>query len=220
MNIHAVYHFFSVRFRPRRMKRLVAAMPEIAQPSTSIIDIGGTCNWWSMAGIRGKNILIVNLDERLRSETERDGFRFEAADARSLPYHDLAFDLAISNSVIEHVGTLEDQRAFAREIRRCSRAMYLQTPNRWFFVEPHIIGVFIHWLPLSAYRHLVRWLSVWGWVNKPTQLQVDQLLSSIRLLSRREMEELFPDLEIRRECFLGMTKSFEVIFRPPTSRNS
>ena len=201
------------RFRPRRIRRLMAELPEIKQPDKKIIDIGGAPGWWEFAGIRGKNILIVNLDNSLQEITEKQGFSFSCADGRALPYRDKEFDLAVSNSVIEHAGTFNDQIRFAAEIRRCAKAFYLQTPHKWFFVEPHIIGPFIHWLPYSIYRRLVRWLSVWGWVNKPTQQQVDQFLGDTRLLTRREMQALFPGLEVRAERFLGMTKSFEIIHR-------
>lgn len=215
MNIHDVYGFFMARFRPRRMRRLIANVPEIAKPDTSIIDVGGSGDWWVMLGIRGPNILIVNLDDTMREETEKQGYRFEVVDARRLPYEDKAFDLAVSNSVIEHVGDFADQQRFVKEMLRCGKTIYLQTPNKWFFVEPHTIAVFIHWLPLSIYRKLVRWFSVWGWVNKPTQKQVDDLLATIRLLNRREMEQLFPGLPLQTETFLGMTKSFEIVYRPP-----
>jgi hypothetical protein len=50
-------------------------------------------------------------------------------------------------------------------------------------------------------------------VNRPTQAQVDALVEEYRLLTYREMRELFPDCEIRRERFLGLTKSY-VAVRP------
>jgi len=191
----------------------MAEVPELKQPDKRIIDIGGAPGWWQFAGICGENILIVNLDDRLQARVEEHGFRFACADGRALPYKDQEFDLAVSNSVIEHVGNINDQIRFAAEIRRCAKAFYLQTPNKWFFVEPHIIGLFIHWLPYSIYRRLVRWFSVWGWINKPTQQQVDQFLAGTRLLTRHEMRVLFPGLEVRAERFLGLTKSFEIIHR-------
>ena len=48
------------------------------------------------------------------------GDRFQAieADATELPFADNAFDIAFSNSVIEHLGTWEKQQVFAREARR------------------------------------------------------------------------------------------------------
>ena len=113
--------------------------------------------------------------------------------------------------MIEHVGGLKEQALFAKEILRCGRQVYVQTPNKWFPIEPHLIAPFIHWLPFSVLRKLVRWLSVWGWVTKPDQRQVDEFLKNIRLLDLKEVTELFPGCEIRRERFLGLTKSFIIV---------
>jgi hypothetical protein len=46
----------------------------------------------------------------------------------------------------------------------------------------------------------------------------DEMIAEIRLLTLREMEELFPDCEILRERFLGIfTKSY-IAFRPAPVR--
>lgn len=123
-----------------------------------------------------------------------------------MPYRSGQFGLAFSNSVIEHVGGWEDQRRFAAEIRRVGRSYWVQTPNRWFPVEPHLIGVFIHFLPFRIQRKLVRWFTVWGWVNKPSQQQIDDFIRDTRLLTEREMRALFPDAQIYYERVLFLFK--------------
>ena len=129
-------------------------------------------------------------------------------DGRSLAYADNSFDIAYSNSVIEHVGGWEDQVAFAGELRRVAPRYYVQTPNRRFFVEPHLVVPFIHWLPRRLLRRLVQRFTVIGWIDRPDQAQVDAMLAGIRLLDRREFETLFPDATIIEERCLGMVKSF------------
>jgi hypothetical protein len=144
----------------------------------------------------------------LEDETWEEGnLKKIKGDGRSLEFDDNSFEIAYSNSVIEHVGCYEDQSAFAKEISRVGCRYYVQTPNRWFFVEPHLLTVFITYLPRSVLRKLVRYFSIWGLIMKPTQKQVDDFLEGIRLLDYREMRKLFPDAEILREKFLGMTKS-------------
>jgi hypothetical protein len=62
-------------------------------------------------------------------------------------------------------------------------------------------------------RRLVRRLTVYGWLKRPTPEQVDALIDEYRPLSAHELRELFPDCELRRERFLGLTKSYVVVRR-------
>jgi hypothetical protein len=75
------------------------------------------------------------------------GMTYVCGSALGLPFDDNAFDVAYSNSVIEHVRTWENQVRFAAEIRRVAPRYYVQTPNAAFPIEPHVMGLGIQWLP-------------------------------------------------------------------------
>ncbi len=173
---------------------------------TCIIDIGGTEANWHLIDTKPK-VLLVNISGQ---EYERDQFVFRRGNGTALGFPDNSFDVAYSNSVIEHLGTFENQKAFAREVRRIAPRYYVQTPNKWFWAEPHFLCLFIHWLPKPIYRKLLRWLSPWGWIARPDQAEVDAQLDEVRLLTVPEMRELFPDGVLARERFLGFTKSLIV----------
>jgi hypothetical protein len=173
----------------------------------TVIDMGGRESMWYTVGF-SPQVTIVNPEP---VEIVQPGFEYIAGDARELTFADGAFDLAFSNSVIEHVGSFEDQQRFAQETMRVGRRVYCQTPNRWFPVEFHFLALFVHWLPRSWFSYFVhRRLTLRGILGKPTREQSDELRGSIRLLSRRELVELFPGCKIRTERFLGMAKSFVV----------
>ncbi len=155
-------------------------------------------------------ITIVNIDQTHREQVINAGYLFVVANACQLPYADRSFDLAFSNSVIEHVGGWHEQVRFAEELLRCGSQMYLQTPNKWFPIEPHLLTLFIHWLPFSVQRRLVRWCSIWGLVTRPDMRTIDACLKGLKLLSRVEVEQLFPGCDIRYERLLGLVKSFVV----------
>ena len=104
----------------------------------------------------------------------------------------------------------QKQQDFASEMLRVGKKIYFQTPNKWFPVETHLITLFMHWFPFSITRRLIRYFSIWGIVNKPTQKVIDDFWSSTRLLSRKEVQALFPNCEIKNETFFGLTKSFIV----------
>ena len=211
VNIHGIYKIFQHYFRPKRIRALKLALPVLSDAKTTVLDIGGTADWWADVAPVTSDITIVNLDARLEADCLRAGYKFKVVDGRSLPFADGQFDLVHSNSVVEHVGSFDDQQRFVSELKRCGKAIYLQTPNKWFPVEPHLVAVFIHWLPFAIERRLVRWLSVWGWVQRPTQAQIDEFLLSTRLLDGREIDRMFPGYRRCDEKFFGLTKSFVVV---------
>jgi SAM-dependent methyltransferase len=138
-------------------------------------------------------------------------FKSIIGDGRKMDFADGSFDIVYSNCVIEHVGTFEDQKRFAAEARRVGKKLFVQTPNRWFFIEPHFGAVFLHFLPWSIARHLLRILSFRGLVGSGDNIDLKDLANELRLLSYREMKALFLDCEIYREKWFGLTKSFIAI---------
>lgn len=210
MNIHTIYGFFMSKFRPARAIQLRKLFPCI-DGKASIIDVGGAITWWRYISPQNKNITIININDAEEKKITSAGFNFLKGDGCNLPFKDLEFDFAISNSVIEHVGSLESQKRFANEIKRCAKTFYVQTPNKWFPVEPHFLSIFIHWLPKNAQVVLARRFTLWGWIVKPSPEEIREFVNGTRLLSEREFRALFPDCQIIKEKFLGFTKSFIAI---------
>jgi hypothetical protein len=128
-----------------------------------------------------------------------------------MPVPDQSFDIVFSNSVIEHVGDRDQQRLFANEVRRVARRYYVQTPNRRFPIEPHLLTPFIHWLPRSWQRTIVRRFTIWQWIERPAPdrraYYIEHYLRDIRLLNRADVARLFPDAQIQQERWMGLTKS-------------
>jgi hypothetical protein len=170
---------------------------------TTVLDIGGEAAFWS-DGAPEADITLLNVNA---PQALPERFRFVPGDAADLPFEDAAFDLAFSNSVIEHLGTAEKQALMAREVRRVGRSIWVQTPSRHFPIEPHYLTPVIHWLPRALQRKLLRNFSVWGLIARPPKELVEKNVNEIRLLDYGELALLFPDCEIRRERVLGITKS-------------
>jgi hypothetical protein len=201
-------------FRRERMRVFYRRFQIDAE--ATVLDIGGReFNWTLMPFVPRVTILNLSI------EGERSGqFEWIIGDARELPFADQSFDVVYSNSVIEHLGTFEDQRRFADECRRVGRAYFVQTPNRNFPIEPHLLTPFIHWLSPEWQGRLLRNFTLWGWITRPDPDACARYLQTTRMLTGTEFQSLFPEAEIRREYFLGLTKCFIALKIPASSRLS
>lgn len=207
MKIDRVYSFLGTAFRRRRME-LFRKLFVVAR-KTRILDLGGAPETWR-GQENGSQVILVNLDKRC---LEGDPGSV-VADALACPFADEQFDFVFSNSLIEHLSTAERQEAFAVEVRRLSRNGYfVQTPNRHFPIEPHYLAPLVQFVPKLIRPAIVRWMTPWGWITKPTKTRCINLCQEIRLLDACDMERLFPDAEIVRERLFGVTKSLIAICR-------
>jgi hypothetical protein len=177
-----------------------------------VLDVGGTVSYWKNNAPdlpRRCEFTLLNL-EATSPEGLADA-RCVAGDARCMEFESAGFDVVFSNSVIEHVGTLNDQAAMAREVRRVGRSYFVQTPNRYFPLEPHFLFPAWQFLPLWFRAGLHRRWNL-GWMRRqPDPLQARADVEQIRLLNRREMSRLFPEATIERESLGPFTKSLIAI---------
>ncbi len=170
---------------------------------TRILDVGGYLMNWRLISVRPR-LILLNLPGSTRMESAA-GVAWVHGDGRRLPFADQGVDLVYSNSVIEHLTILPNQQAFAREIARVGRRYYVQTPNRYFPIEPHYQLPLFQFLPVSAQRALNRRFSL-GWREKGRW-------EDVNLLTAADLRRLFPDAEIHRERVLGLTKSLMAVRR-------
>jgi len=196
-------------FRRKRIQEFV----DLFQPAdaTTILDVGGTPQNWRLVAAQPQ-LILLNLPGK-QPENLPSNMTAVGGDGCNLQYADKSFDLAFSNSAIEHVGTWDNQKAFASELRRVGRSYYVQTPSKWFPVEPHILTVGVQWLPRKWQYRLIRYTSLVGLVRKVSPAWVDGFLDEVRLLTYGECRTLFPESDIKRERFLGITKSFVISYQ-------
>lgn len=173
----------------------------------SVLDVGGNDYNWQYVSKKLRVELLNLFFEPVTIESPIE-FTSVTGDGTDLPYDDRSFDVGFSNSVIEHVGTKERQVQFANELRRISKKVWVQTPAREFFLEPHFLTPFVHWVPKGPRKWIVHWFSFWSWLWHASREESNAMVEEIRLLSKREMQELFPDCRIITERFLLMPKSY------------
>jgi hypothetical protein len=193
-------------FRSQRMRLFEKTFRISSQ--TRILDVGGSPDIWQFSSVMPE-LTVLNFPSAL--SPAGNGIHRIAGDGRMLPFRDNAFDIVFSNSVIEHVGGDEDQKRFANEVSRVGRCYWVQTPNRRFPVELHLMMPLIHYLPKRLQLPLVERFTVWELLVKPSDFErsayVNHFLNELRLLDTSALRSLFPDAQILKERALGFGKS-------------
>src|SRR5207248_2766875 len=120
----------------------------------------GTTDSWRRSRCRPSQLTILNIDAHDRTET-LDGetpVAIMRGDACNLPEWIRAqqFDLVYSNSVIEHVGSHERRCEFARTVRSLAPRYWIQTPYRYFPIEPHFVFPAAQFLPIEGRALITR----------------------------------------------------------------
>lgn len=214
----------SAAFRGRRNRALAAGIARLAAARADrrlrIADIGGAPDFWRTLDLDvAADITLVNIAGAAEPPFDQGRMRFvpEIGDARDLArWPDRGFDLVVSNSVLEHVGSWRDIERAAGEMRRLADHGWVQTPAFGFPIEPHVGLPFFHWLPAPVRAALLPRLPHRGYEHLATGSVGDarRAVEEINLLTGREMRFLFPDATLRRERLAGLTKSFIAAWPP------
>lgn len=203
---HMIYEPFLKMFRSSRV-RLFYKLFRIDE-RTRVLDLGGGAVFWDLAlslGFPLPEVTVLNI--RPPGNQAREYLTWVLGDARHTQFKDSSFDIVFCNSLVEHLGDWEGQVRLAEEVRRLSGCYFVQTPDRRFPIEPHLLTPFIHWLPKSMQRRLIRDFTVWGIATRPSRSYCEELFKELALISPREMRILFPDAGLVIERFLTLPKS-------------
>lgn len=145
------------QYRTRQIEDYISVFyPELTKQLTdcSVLDVGCGRGVVSLGfAHHSKHVLGIDLDENnlqfARDEAERSGLtnvRFDVMSAYDLRPVE-RYDVVILSDVLEHV---PDPRLL---LERCipmiapGGVMYLNTPNKWFPIEPHKRLPFLSYLP-------------------------------------------------------------------------
>jgi hypothetical protein len=105
-----------------------------------------------------------------------------------LPFADNTFDIATANAVLEHVGSVENQRAFVGELTRIARRVFISVPHRYFPVEHHTAIPLLHFSD-QTFKAACALLSKSSWAEET------HLILMTRAKLARLASEAAPDAE-------------------------
>lgn len=191
---------FSRRSRARRMRQFLEVVKPT--PGMRVIDLGGLPGFWSDCPVP-LDLTILNLPELTPPEppASHHTITLVAGDACATGFEDGSFDLAFSNSVIEHVGDAENRARMAAEVRRLAPRYWVQTPSIWFPMEAHTMMPFWWFYPAPLKSWFVaRWRRV-----RP---KWTEMIDGTTVLMRSEIKRLFPEGELLVERRGGFAKSY------------
>jgi hypothetical protein len=194
---NARFHFFEERLKALGPGRV------------TLLDVGGFERFWENRGYNGHaqvEITLLNLEEEPTHYPNMRSVKGNGCDMSE--FADGQFDVVFSNSVIEHLHSYESQQAMAREVQRVGRYHFVQTPNRYFFIEPHFLLPWFQFLPRAIQHATLTKTALARRFKRVSTEHATALLDEIRLLSEQEFRRLFPTSRMYEEKFLGITKSF------------
>ncbi|MDR7309254.1 hypothetical protein J2S40_000312 [Nocardioides luteus] len=194
--------------RLRRWEMFTALFPDIAD--MKVLDVGGTAESWLRAPVRPGHVVVLNLNDPGDCDegwlTPVTGDACTARTALERAAAPMAYDLVFSNSLLEHVGGHAQRVRLAAEIQQAAPLHWVQTPYRYFPVEPHWLFPGMQFLPMALRARVAeRWPLVHTLPASRAEAMAD--VQWTELIGMTEMHAYFPESRILRERVLGMTKS-------------
>jgi hypothetical protein len=194
------------RFRQQRLEEFKRRFPDLAD--MRVLDLGGTAVSWGVLGLRPASVTVVNLDHDGKG-TNEPWMEIVHADACAGGFGQ--FDMVFSNSLMEHLGGHARRQQFANVVRESAPAWWVQTPYRYFPIEPHWVFPGFQFLP---FRMRVLICQHWSMLHMPAckdPAEAADLVASTELISGTEMRTYFPNSEIWFERIAGIPKSLVAI---------
>jgi SAM-dependent methyltransferase len=193
----------------------------------SVLDLGGNRGQFGkkVRAVAPIDLTVADILD-FSEECDSEGIDFvQLTEGERLPFADGAFDVVISNSVIEHVTLPKEeclrtdlseaywkarsasaQAWFAKEISRVCHGYFVQTPHKHFPIDLHLWLPLTNWMPHRAVNRLIRYTDRF-WIK-----QVG--IADWNLLGTEDMRRLFPDCRIHVEKVWGLPKSIIAYKRP------
>jgi hypothetical protein len=200
------------RKRAERWALLRALFPQIE--SMRVVDLGGTVESWRRAPVRPASVTVVNLFEPGESDepwlTPVTGDACRARAALEAAGADTDYDLVFSNSLLEHVGGHSQRVALAHEVHALAPRHWVQTPYRYFPVEPHWLFPGLQFLPVAARARAAK---AWPLAHS-RPADATAAMSEVQwteLVGIAEMRAYFPTSRIVKEKVAGLTKSITAV---------
>jgi hypothetical protein len=198
----------SSRRREVRFQELVRRFPRLRD--MRVLDLGGTPDFWRSVPVRPAFVTTMNLDEYRPAESWLEHVVGDACVESSLDSCSGRYDLVVSNSLIEHVGGFQRRQDLAEIVMSTAPRYWVQTPDRYFPIEPHYIAPGFQFLPPGVRAAAVQH---WPLAHERVRTRQEALAQvlMIDLIGANELSFLFPAADIWHERYCGLSKSIVAV---------
>jgi Methyltransferase domain len=169
-------------------------------PSDRILDVGVSDVVNDAANVLER---LYPFPDRITAAGLGDGRDFKSAHpdvayvridaSKPLPFADKAFDIATTNAVLEHVGSVDKQRAFVAELMRVARQVLITVPHRYFPIEHHTAIPLLHFSD-ATFRLACRGLGKLEWTDP----------ANLILMTRARLRSLVPADRSSNVAYTGL----------------
>lgn len=194
--------------RKRRWQTTMESFPGLRD--MDVVDLGGTVDAWKRAPVQPRSVTVLNIDDPGAADVPWVrtvvGDACDAAVVLSAAGAAVTYDVVFSNAVLEHVGGHANRQRFADSVLALAPRHWVQTPYRYFPLEPHWLFPGMQFLPVAA---RIKIAESWPLVHSPHpgfEAARREVLWT-ELISVAEMRAYFPSSQLLHERVAGLTKS-------------
>lgn len=181
--------------------------------NTMILDVGAAeIEYQENANMLEKkypypeNITVLGLDDYKEFSKRYPKVKTITYKGSIFPFKDKEFDICWCNAVIEHVGDINEQKNFLKEINRVCKIAFVTTPNRYFPFEVHTKIFLLHFLPKRIFdKILIKTGKSWASGNY-------MHLLSLNIIKKLLAECGIEKCRIIKNKILGFTVDFMIVF--------
>jgi SAM-dependent methyltransferase len=111
-----------------------------------------------------ENITALGIEKPNRFQQLYPQIKCVTYNGKIFPFKNKEFDVVWSNAVIEHVGDINSQLLFLKEIKRVGKGAFITTPNKFFPIEVHSLTPLLHFLPKKLFDKYLKLIGK-GWIS-------------------------------------------------------
>lgn len=209
----------------RRAKRFLEFIKKLPRP-IRVIDLGGSAEMWARWGVTETDRLLITLINNHHIDKSHLGERLSGnfiserqMDVMELSKEDLAsYDVVFSNSMLEHLSSVEEQTRLAASIANCGLPYFVQVPNKNCIVDPHFPHPLAPFFAAWPRSFQVRTLTLHRLGSGSRCASTEEAIRRLHYytpLSRHRLRQIFPGATIAIERTFGLPLSLVAMSPKP-----